>query len=754
MTTIVPVFFSKRIEATQEWQQVCTELLPGKALKGSYWLNLRMRGENTTLRVDGLWLGEYPESAGPGWVPSPHTAGVVLEPEAPWGLVNGAETLRVNARVVGATQPGGALKLWAANTCGQSAELTAIPLDEAGVWEGVFAVTGPVAEPYGMVRVQGAVVNSQGGEISQRNETLLARAPDPVPGPLPESPFGVHVQMRDPDLSVVAKLGYKWCRIHDASGITKWAYVEPEPGKWTWFDEQVATARSHGLSILGLLDGAPAWESGDTDSGYWSIYHAPAKIEDWRTYVRQVVGHYAGAIDQWEVWNEPWNMYGFFQDGSIQQYTALMRAAYEEAKATNPNATMVGIDTYPDFWEKGVLACGGYPYYDVASWHRYDSNLAGRINDPIAQVNARINAEQAKYGPPKPLICSEGGIDVTMFHGSFFSFANPALMGDWQRGADAYPRMFLSIIASGSKRFIAYSMHSLPRYGVSTHNMVEPNWLLRPLHLALAGLAHFVEGTRFEKRLSPVPDATALLFSQALPRDFSDGPSTVAVLFSDGEESEPLAQPLPEGLKGFDRFGNAAPTPSEATRAPPFTSWPRGKRRTNSPRRWTGARRRASRRRVWRDCSRTRSRRCVPAAPRCGPCSAVRRRWRPWRRRRAPSWRTARTSPGIRPVSPCPRTRASLTAISGPAAISPWAPWTSKRARGCGAPRSEPPRTVPAGRGVIPALPSCRKRPRMRRSAQPCLRSSGVGRIAFWKGTRASFMTRYTKARVPWRRPP
>ncbi len=561
------VFLSQSFTATAKWQRVQLDGVPGAAVKGRYWLNVRMRGEHATLWVDGLWLGEC-AGAGKDWKAPVHSAGVVLTPEAPWGLVTGAEVMRVRARVVGVTKAGCGLRLRAVNTSGASQDLATIPLDTAGVWDGQFEVPGPVADVYGMLRVEAVAVDAQGKALSPPAETLLARAPAPVPGPLPDSPFGVHVQMKDPDLSVAAKLGYKWCRIHDASGITKWAYVEPEPGKWTWFDEQVATARSHGLSVVGLLDGAPKWESGDPDEGYWSIYHAPAKVEDWRAYVRQVTGHYAGAIDEWEVWNEPWNMYGFFQGGSVPQYAALMRAAYEEAKAVNPACTIVGIDTYPGFWEQGVLAFGGYRFYDVASWHRYDSNLSGRMNDPISRVNERINAEQSKYGPAKPLICSEGGIDVTPFHGSFFSFADPALFGTWERGADAYPRMYLSILAAGSKRFISYSIHSLPRHGLSTHNMVEPNWLLRPLHLALSGLAHFIEGAHFEKRVAPAPDVTAMLFSQPHPRDFASGPCTIAVIFADGEEPEALLRPLPEGVKCFDRFGNAAPVPNESTRAP------------------------------------------------------------------------------------------------------------------------------------------------------------------------------------------
>jgi len=210
---------------------------------------------------------------------------------------------------------------------------------------------------------------------------------------------------------------------------------------------------------------------------------------------------------------------------------------------------------------------GGYPHYDMASWHRYDPNLAGRPHDSIARVTARINAEQAKYGPPKPTLCSEGGPDVGMFHGSFFSFADPTLLGDWSDGADRYSRMVLSAIAAGNQRFIMYSMHGITRHGRSTHHMVEPGPLMRPAHLAVSGLAHFIEGAKLDKRLTPAPDISALVFAQPNPRPYAKGPSTVLVLYSDGKEPQDLPKPVPSGVKAYDRWGNEAHIPTQATRS-------------------------------------------------------------------------------------------------------------------------------------------------------------------------------------------
>jgi hypothetical protein len=550
----------KEATATETWQPVTVQETLFPAIKGGYYLKFRVSSGAGTVWLDGLWLGEKETPAGPEWRPELLPAGVVLEPEAPWGLVNGQESMRVRARAAGVTESGCRLQLRAANTNGVTAELSALPLDDQGVWAGSFEIPGEVGAAYGMLRVEAVVLGPDGQPRSPSSETLLARAPDPVPGPRPESPFGVHILLQDPDLGVAAKLGYKWCRIHDASCITKWGCAEPEKGQWVWADDQVALTRNHGLSILGMLDGAPPWASGSTEGGYFSIYHAPKNIADWRNYVRAMVSHHAGAIDDWEVWNEPWDMFRFFQGGNPALYAVLLEAAFQEAKAANPKCTIVGIDTYPPLWEAAVLAMGAYPNYDILSWHRYDPNLPGRPHDAIARVAERLEAAQKPYGPPKPLMCSEGGPDVALFHGSFFSFADPSLAGDWSRGADMYARWYLSAIAAGNQRVITYSMHGRPRHGWSTHMMVEPGPLLRPMHLALSALAHFTEGARYDTRLKPAPDISAFIFRNE--------PATVAVLIADGDSPEDLPRPLPDGARYFDRWSNPVSAPGQASRAP------------------------------------------------------------------------------------------------------------------------------------------------------------------------------------------
>jgi hypothetical protein len=429
---------------------------------------------------------------------------------------------------------------------------------------------GDIAGRFGMFRVEATVVDSEGNALSPMTETLLARAPEPFPAPFYNSYFGIHVKLIAPDLEAMARLGYKWLRIHDASGITKWGVIEPEPAKWIWHDDQVALALEKGFHILGMLDSAPAWETGAEEEGYFSIYSAPKDPENWRNYVRKVVEHYKGAINDWEVWNEPWNPIGFFKGGSPQLYTDLLTIAYTETKAINPDAVVVGIGTWPPYWDAMTLAAGAYDYYDVLSFHRYDPGMHGYPNDAIDRIAKRLRRVQEKHGEPKPLTFSEGGPDVTIFHGSFFSFAEPSLTGDWSWCADQYARMYLTTIASDVLRFFAYSVHNHQHHGAPYHMMVEPGPLLRPLHLSMAALAHFVDGAEYMKRLHPTHDISAHVFAQSHDRPYADGPSTVVVLHANGLDPEPLPGPIPEGVACYDRWSNPMQAPGEATRSPVY----------------------------------------------------------------------------------------------------------------------------------------------------------------------------------------
>ena len=113
--------FEQTVTATPEWQQVrMTHALP-EALKDCYYLRLSASGANTTLWLDGLWLGATDAELPANWQPAWHAAAVVVAPDAPWGVVAGNGPLRYRVRVAGATAPGARLQTRVSTTGGPPA---------------------------------------------------------------------------------------------------------------------------------------------------------------------------------------------------------------------------------------------------------------------------------------------------------------------------------------------------------------------------------------------------------------------------------------------------------------------------------------------------------------------------------------------------------------------------------------------------------------------------------------------------------
>ncbi|MBI5834144.1 MAG: hypothetical protein HZB16_17755 [Armatimonadetes bacterium] len=559
--------FSGQIEATKEWQRLGAHGPAALSADERHYLQINVSGNNQTVWLDGLALREGAAA------PFEPELGVSVTPTAGWGVYSAAEAVSADAKVVGAPA-GSRLALHVTHVDGREADLQAVALGGSGLDQAKVTLTGDLAKSYGLLRLTARVVDGKGQALSAPAETLLAHVPPQAAGERANSPFGVHVTLRDPDLTAVSKLGFKWCRLHDASILTKWALVEPRPGEWTWYGAEMKLARQRGLKILGMLCSSPPWASGhEGETGYFSIYYPPKDLGQWREYVKRTVTQYKPFIDRWEVWNEPWGNsadQGFFRGGTPEQYAELLKAAYQEAKKADPKCTVLGIDTYDGKWDQAVLAAGAYGSYDVLSFHRYDSSLAGGPGDVFARKAEELKATQSKYGDPRGIENSEGGPGTTS-KGSFFSFANSEYDGDWSFYADQVPRYYLGCLAAGISRFYLYSLHNAGRFAQPGNWMLtEPQFLCKPLTLSVSALASFTEGARWKRRLAPVAGASAHWFEQPEARWYGPAGSIVVVAIADGAQPVKLAKALPAGVKCFDRWGNPTPPPTSVGRAPVY----------------------------------------------------------------------------------------------------------------------------------------------------------------------------------------
>jgi hypothetical protein len=305
-----------------------------------------------------------------------------LSTRRPGNVFHDGEDARLEITTGGAkTLPAGAtLRSQVIDLYGTERSLPVVRLPAAAL------VIPPAAEqPRGLFKVRSQVVDTAGKPLSAPVECVWSRLPRPRDIAAEKSFFGSHFILTPEFCAIARAVGVRWVRLHDSSKITKWPMTEPQPGDWRFYDEGVQTARAAGVQILGMLDGAPAWASArkgvkhdDYFANHFAVPDAPGAIDSWRRYVSTVVGHYAGKIDYWEVWNEPWNRDPPFFLGTPALYGELLKAAYPTAKAANPKSTVIGIDTYPghgDAFAEGAMQASGPAFYDIFSYHDYRGAL-------------------------------------------------------------------------------------------------------------------------------------------------------------------------------------------------------------------------------------------------------------------------------------------------------------------------------------------------------------------------------------------
>ena len=158
-----------------------------------------------------------------------------------------------------------------------------------------------------------------------------------------------------------------WHRLERKKGVLEF------PDSLHDLDQLVTLAAQRGVRPLLILDyGNPFYDGGGQLS-------SPEAIAAWSRYVRFVVKHFKGRVDQFEVWNE-WNIGSggtpaqrAARHGSPEDYAKVLQAAYSAVKAENPAATVLGgaFAGYDYKWIEAFGRAGGFGSLDGFSTHPY-----------------------------------------------------------------------------------------------------------------------------------------------------------------------------------------------------------------------------------------------------------------------------------------------------------------------------------------------------------------------------------------------
>jgi hypothetical protein len=500
---------TQKVTLTPEWKDYALTFRPDIPTSG--FMIARFRTGNT------IWLDQLRIAEGtPSGFAREFPAEVTAVPTASYGVFDGEE-IGVSVTVIGDIPPGAKLVGSMEDMLRRKTDLEATALEALPQQTLTLQPQLPSHAPYGTFRLELRVEDASGQPLSAWSEVVFhhVRPARKLGEFAPNSPFGIHILGTRAQAAMAKKLGFNWMRAHDGSNeMTKWYNLERERGIFDFrrADAAVDAVRAEKLEILGLLDSAPTFasywdEATKTEKYYEDALWVPKNLKAWKNYVQQTVAHFAGRINDWEVWNEPY-VGKFFNksydaaakrkiQGTPEDYIPLLQTAYENAKAANPQARIfwaTGPYYRPDkTWHQRTAELGAGDSADAISFHVYNTRKLGAPDDLIASKAAEYR--QGHRLSDAPLWNTEGGPGASVNH--FYRHLPPFDAADRATAiADHVVRFFVSHLAANVQKFFLYTFHSWGSWK-NEWTMMAHDGTLPPHASALSNLFWHLEDSKF-----------------------------------------------------------------------------------------------------------------------------------------------------------------------------------------------------------------------------------------------------------------
>lgn len=198
-----------------------------------------------------------------------------------------------------------------------------------------------------------------------------------------------------------------------------WSEIEKSPGTYDWhqLDRQVLLAKETGVDPMLMLYSAPQWVF-DSGSSEGTPFEDRASL--FGTFAAEVARRYGADVDAYEIWNEP-NVERFWENPNVDEYLALLRAAYPKIHSVDESATVITGGLAPAADEEGSIAPvtfvrtlyegGGNQWFDALGMHPYtwredvEARLQFRDLNEVESLMAQFGDEESKiwiteYGAP------------------------------------------------------------------------------------------------------------------------------------------------------------------------------------------------------------------------------------------------------------------------------------------------------------------------------------------------------------------
>ena len=382
------------------------------------------------------------------------------------------------------------LSTWDGETVGTGERTVSIP---AGAQPARIAVALP-EQPAGRKFLETWFrLDLPGQSVPDVQAYWLAKQPPNTDDHLrPESHFGMGLYLgryqagaeMDRAAKTAREAGVKWSR----EGFS-WGRIEPEKGQydWSFYDQLIATARRHGISVYAIISGWAPWVKAYTDEG----------IQDYLTFTRQLVRRYKNQIHQWEIWNEP-NI--FFWQGPREMYATLLKKSYAAIKEEDPTAEVLGLSTSGIDYNFIAQMLARETPFDVLTIHPYRRVLDDQIF--INELKIVSDLVKRQDGTRRPVWLTEMGWSTVTPHNAL----KQDFASNTQRDNAKYiARTYLCSIVSGVEpRTFWYDFRNdgeEPLYFEHEMGIVRRDFEPKPGYYSYATLARVLYGLKLEGRV-------------------------------------------------------------------------------------------------------------------------------------------------------------------------------------------------------------------------------------------------------------
>jgi hypothetical protein len=235
---------------------------------------------------------------------------------------------------------------------------------------------------------------------------FLAAVPaaDAAPRRVPQGFFGVmwdgEISEASPQVQEAQWAAMASSGVESVRAAFKWSEAQQSPGAPLDFsktDAVVRLAASHGMSLLPVVEYAPAWARAYPRSGT----SPPRSNSQYAAYVGALVARYGARgtfwsenpgvprrpVRDWQLWNEPhlrtyWDAPRRSRWGHPRGYGALLRAAHRAIKRADPGARVVLAGITQKAWDELTLLyrrAGIRRYFDVATIQTFPQTVGRAV---------------------------------------------------------------------------------------------------------------------------------------------------------------------------------------------------------------------------------------------------------------------------------------------------------------------------------------------------------------------------------------